>query len=59
MFDFFQGGAVPLAVWVIGVVILGLAIAYGVVRAGRIRGAQRQQLDRNTLARQVTEDPQK
>ena len=59
MLDFFQGGAVPLAVWVAGVGVLGLVLIYGVFRAGSIRGNERVQLDRNTRARQDQEDPQK
>ena len=59
MLDFFQGGAIPLAAWVAGVVVLGLMLAYGISRAGRIRGQERAQLDRNTRARQNQEDPQK
>jgi hypothetical protein len=59
MLDFFQGGAVPLAAWVAGVIVLGLVLLYGVSRAGNIRGRERAQLDRNTRARQNKDDPQK
>jgi len=59
MLDFFQGGVVPLAAWLAGVIILGFLLMYGILRAGRIRGKERAQLDRNTRARQNQEDPQK
>ena len=59
MLDFFLGGAVPLAAWVAGVAVLGLMLAYGVSRAGNVRGQERARLDRNTRARQNQEDPQK
>jgi hypothetical protein len=46
-------------VWVIGVVVLGLVLAYGIVRAGRLRRGERERLDRNTRRTQQVEDPQK
>ena len=59
MFDFYESGALPIGLLFGGVALLGLAIAYGVVRAGRIRGNERRQLDRNTRAVQAADDPQK
>jgi hypothetical protein len=59
MLDFFQGGALPLSLWVIGVVILGIALVYGVIRAGRLRTRDRQAVDDATRMRQASEDPQK
>ena len=33
----------------VGIVILGLALAYGIVRAGRLRRSEREQIDQNVL----------
>jgi hypothetical protein len=41
-------GATPAVVWGIAIVLLGLALAYGVVRAGRLRRSERERLDQNT-----------
>jgi hypothetical protein len=46
-------------IWFIGAFILGAAILYGVMRAGRLRRSERAQLDRNTEAAQRRDDPQK
>ena len=43
----------------LGVVILGIAIWYGVRRSGHLRRGERVQLDRNTEAAQHRDDPQK
>jgi hypothetical protein len=59
MFEFFEGASPALWLWVLGVVILGAALAYGVVRAGWLRRRERAQLDQNTRARQHSEDPKK
>ena len=48
-----------ISVWVIGVVVLGLVLAYGLRRAGRLRPREREQLDQNTRRTQQAEDPQK
>jgi Flp pilus assembly protein TadB len=48
-----------LWLWFIGAFILGAAILYGVLRAGRLRRSERAQLDRNTEAAQRSDDPQK
>jgi hypothetical protein len=48
-----------LWLWVIGVVILGIIIAYGVIKAGRLSRAERERLDHNTVATQTHEDPVK
>ena len=59
MFDFFAGGAPALSLWVLGVVILGGAMVYGVMRAGWLNSRERAVLDANTRARQSSEDSQK
>jgi hypothetical protein len=51
--------ATLLWVWFIGAFVLGGAILYGVMKAGRLRRSERAQLDRNTEAVQRREDPQK
>lgn len=50
-----------IGVWMlfIGAFILGAAILYGVMKAGRLRRSQRAQLDRNTEAAQRRDDPAK
>jgi hypothetical protein len=48
-----------VGLWFIGAVILGVGIAYGVVRAGRLRRAERRRLDQATGAVQREEDSQK
>ena len=48
-----------LWLWFIGAFVLGGVLAYGVMKAGRLRGSERAQLDRNTEARQRQEDPYK
>ncbi|QOZ65858.1 hypothetical protein SAMN05192541_14315 [Bradyrhizobium arachidis] len=49
------------AMWLqfLGVIILGIAIWYGVNRSGRLRRSERAQLDQNTEAAQRRDDPQK
>lgn len=59
MFEFFASGAPALGFWVLGVVILGGAMAYGVMRAGWLNSRERAVLDANTRERQRREDPQK
>ena len=59
MADFFAGGAPAVGLWFLGAAILGLALAYGVVRAGWLKPRERAQLDENTRARQHSEDPKK
>jgi hypothetical protein len=59
MFNLYEGGALQIGLLFGGTALLGLAIAYGILRAGRIRGAERRQLDRNTRAAQAADDPQK
>ena len=59
MFEFFAGASPALGLWVLGVAILGAALAYGVARAGLLRPRERAQLDQNTRARQASEDPKK
>ena len=59
MFEFFAGASPALGLWVLGVVILGAALAYGAVRAGWLPRRERAQLDQNTRARQHSEDPKK
>jgi hypothetical protein len=48
-----------ISVWVIGVVVLGLVLAYGLRKAGRLRPRERERLDQNTKRTQQAEDPQK
>jgi len=43
----------------IGAAVLGFALAYGILRAGRLRRSERKRLDRNTKTTQRSEDPQK
>ena len=50
MFDLFAGASPALWLWVLGVVILGAALAYGVFRAGWLRPRERAQLDQTTRA---------
>jgi hypothetical protein len=59
MFEFFAGGSPALGLWVLGVVVLGGAMAYGVMRAGWLTSRERAALDANTRQRQRDEDPQK
>jgi hypothetical protein len=59
MFEFFAGSAPALGLWVLGVVILGGTMAYGVMRAGWFSSRERAVLDANTRQRQRSEDPQK
>ena len=40
-------------------VLMGLALVYGALRSGRMRGQERRQLDLNTRRAQAKEDPQK
>jgi hypothetical protein len=40
MFEFFAGAAPALGLWVLGVAVLGAALAYGVFRAGRLRSRE-------------------
>ena len=56
MFDFFAGASPALSLLVLGVIMLGAALTYGVVRSGRLRPRERAQLDRNTRARRDPED---
>jgi hypothetical protein len=46
-------------VWGIAIVILGLVLAYGIAKSGRLRRTEREKLDRNTVATQQREDPRK
>lgn len=43
-----SGGAQTLWGWGIGIVILGLVLAYAATRAGRLRSAERARLDQST-----------
>lgn len=38
----------PEVVWGVGIIILGLVLVYGVVRAGRLRRSERERIDRRT-----------
>ena len=59
MFEFFAGASPALGLWVLGVAILGAALAYGAIRAGWLKPRERAALEQNTRARQRSEDPQK
>lgn len=59
MLEFFEGGSPAVWVWFLGAAILGVALVYGVVRAGWMRPRERAALDHNTEARQRSEDPKK
>ena len=59
MLDFYESGDLQLWLWFAGSAILGLAIAYGIIKAGRLRAEKRHQLDRETRKVQRAEDPQK
>jgi hypothetical protein len=59
MYEFFAGASPALGLWALGALVLGAALAYGVVRAGWLRPHERAQLDRNTKTQQANEDPQK
>jgi CHASE2 domain-containing sensor protein len=59
MFEFFAGGSPALGLLVVGVVVLGAAMVYGVMRTGWLKPRERAALDENTRARQRSEDPQK
>jgi hypothetical protein len=48
-----------LYVWGIGIVLLGVALWYGLRRGGNLRHSERARLDENTRAAQVRDDPQK
>jgi len=48
-----------LYLWVLGAVVLGGILVYGVSKAGYLRRGERAQLDRNTEATQRREDPYK
>jgi hypothetical protein len=59
MFEFFAGASGALGLWVVGAVVLGAALAYGVARAGWLRPRERAQLDQNTRAVRHSDDPKK
>jgi hypothetical protein len=59
MFEFFAGASPALGLWVLGAVLLGIGLAYGVVRAGWLKPHERAELDHNTRMRQHSEDPKK
>ena len=48
-----------LWLWFAGAFVLGIAIAFGMMKAGYLRRSERQTLDRNTEALQRREDPHK
>jgi beta-lactamase regulating signal transducer with metallopeptidase domain len=45
-----------LALWVAGVVVLGFALAYGTLKAGRLRRTERERSDRNSQANRQMEE---
>jgi hypothetical protein len=48
-----------LYVWGIGIVLLGVALWYGLRKGGNLRRTERSRLDENTRAAQIRDDPQK
>jgi hypothetical protein len=48
-----------LYVWGIGIVLLGVALWWGLRRGGNLRRGERSRLDQNTRAAQIRDDPQK
>ena len=48
-----------LWLWLIGAAVLGLVLAYGLLKAGHLGRGERERLDRNTKTIQRSEDPQK
>jgi hypothetical protein len=46
-------------IWAVAIVALGVLLFYGVRRAGSLRRSERATLDRNTVAAQTRDDPQK
>jgi hypothetical protein len=46
-------------IWAAAIVLLGIVIAYGVTRSGRLSRRERRQLDENTRVAQNRDDPQK
>jgi hypothetical protein len=45
----------PEVLWGVGIIILGLVLVYGVVRAGRLRRDERERIDRRTIELQKSE----
>ncbi len=45
----------PVVLWGIGIIILGLVLVYGVMRAGRLRRSERERIDRRTIEVQKAE----
>ncbi len=50
---------VMVGLWFAGAFVLGAAILYGIMRAGRLRQSERARLDQNTARTQRAEDPHK
>lgn len=50
------GGAETFWAWGIGILILGLILAYAAIRAGRLRPGERARLDQNTRNAFATQD---
>jgi len=59
MAGFYESSAPLLWIWVGGVAILGVALLYGVIRAGWLKPRERARIDRATRAQQQADDPQK
>jgi len=51
-----NGGAATFWGWGIGIVILGLILAYAATRSGRLRPGERARLDENTRANMAAHD---
>jgi hypothetical protein len=46
-------------IWGIAIVLLGIALAYGMMKTGRLSRRERKQLERNAREAQRRDDPQK
>jgi cytochrome c-type biogenesis protein CcmH/NrfF len=57
MMNYLSNGLLWL--WFFGALLLGIVIAYGVIRTGRLSGEERQRLNEATELRQRADDPMK
>ena len=47
-----------LIAWILGIAVLGIVIAYGVMKAGRLSRNERQRVDQNAVAARMGRDPE-
>lgn len=59
MGDFFGDGFPHILSWMLGSLLLGAVLVYGVVKSGKLSRGERRRLDDATARRQRSEDPQK